>query len=90
MYIPLNSGEAGQGQRFASAYPDIQDLREAWVRGVDERKWTLAAQYQMDLDKRRDQMVLHAIEQSTAAVLRTVVICSVAVFVLLGCLIRFR
>jgi hypothetical protein len=64
MYIPLNSGEAGMGQRFLTVHQDIQKLRDAWIGAIGKGDLALAAMYQVDLEKRRDQMVLYAIEQS--------------------------
>jgi hypothetical protein len=90
MYIPLNSADAGMGQRFLSEYKDIQDLRDAWVSAVHERKWSLAAMYQLDLDKRRDQMILHAIERSEGRITSVIIICGVVLVVVFGALIRFR
>jgi hypothetical protein len=83
MYIPLNSEEAGMGQRFLTEYRDIQDLRDALVSAVHEKKWSLAAMYQLDLDKRRDQMILHAIERSEVRITSAIIICGVVLAALL-------
>jgi hypothetical protein len=64
MYIPLDSSEAGMGQRFLTAHPDIQNLRDAWAEAIYKKDWALAALYQLDIEKRRDQMVMFAIEQA--------------------------
>jgi hypothetical protein len=88
VYIPLDSGEAGMGQRFLQTYKDIDKLREAWIAAIGSKDWALAAMYQLDLDKRRDQMILYAVEQAQGRIINVIGICAVFVIVAVIAFIR--
>lgn len=48
----------------------IRELREGWVEAITKQDWTLAALYQIDIEKARDQRILSEIGRSEDRIIK--------------------